>query len=274
MEYLRKLPVRSIANRLVPLIVGFVLVGAAILKAHRLLTDGSDFPGGLASHLVLIEAELLVGLTLFFAIQLNLVRIAALALFAIFLVAALWQGFAGAQSCACLGKLEVHPWIMAGLDVCVLGVLWFWKPDCASDSTRAYRWCLFLGCCGFPALLPILILTEREQVRAESRLVASRSQEDLGDVPQGKIREFELFMKNAHDREITVNAVETSCPCLKAQGLPWRFSAGEGRSVRFRLDLAERSEFTGSLLLEAKGKAGARAEAFRVHIKVQVVAGE
>src|SRR5262245_40391734 len=123
MHYLRVLPGAGAASRLVPLVVGVLVIGAALFKAHGALTDPSSsniYPGGLLFQLVLIEVELFVGLALFFAIRLSVMRLATLALFAAFLVVALYQGIAGARSCACLGSVEMDPWIMASLDACVL----------------------------------------------------------------------------------------------------------------------------------------------------------
>src|SRR5438034_877093 len=211
---LRNLPGASTVNRLVPVVVGSLLVGAALLKADRLLTESP------ASHtylfeLLLIEVELFLGLAMVLAIRLHLLRLAALLLFAAFAIAAFVQAVAGARSCACLGRLEANPWIMASLDLCVLAILWWWKPIATSSSTQSLRGALFLGCCAFPALLPFLILSERGQVRADSGLVISPSQEDLGDVLQGATREFALFLKNPHERAVSVYEVESSCPCLQ-----------------------------------------------------------
>jgi hypothetical protein len=275
MQWLRTVFGVSTVNRLVPVVVAVVLVGAALFKIHGALTGPSDFrrdPRGVLFQLLLIEVELLVGLALFFAIRPSLMRVAALGLFAVFLVAALLQAFAGARSCACLGRTEVAPWIMASLDACILVVLWYWKPVCPSASTRPFRWALFLGCCAFPALLPFLILGERGPERAYPGLVIARSEEDLGDVLQGATRAFELILRNPHAQEITVNAVESSCPCLHAQGLPWRFSAGEERSVKLKLELQNEPGFSGRLLLEVRGKA-AKTEAFHAQVKVRVVPG-
>jgi hypothetical protein len=229
------------------------------------------FPGGVWSQLILIEVELVVGLALLFAIRLDWMRVAGLALFAVFLVAAGFQAIAGARSCACLGRLEINPWVMVTLDSCILAVLWFWKPRCADQSTRSFRWALFLGCCAFPAMLPYVILNERGQARGYPGLVLSRSPEDLGDVLQGQTRVFELFLENPHDREVTVYEIESSCPCLHARGLPWHFSAREGRSVPLQLDLAREPDFSGRLLLEVRGKAGLKTEAFRARVMVRVV---
>jgi hypothetical protein len=269
----RKILGAETVNGCVPIIVGTLLIGAGFLKADRAFTDVSDRYTFLF-RLGLIELEIVLGLVLVFAVWPRVSRLAALVVFAGFAAAAFVQAVAGVRSCACLGRVEASPWIMGVLDLCVLAILWLWKPLPAPDVIRTKRFNVFLGCCAFPVLLPVLILSENLQLRSQVELVVSEHKGDLDNVMQGEEAEFKLYLKNPHEHEITVYELDSTCPCLRAKDLPWSFGPGRGRFVELRFDSRDEPNFSGKLRLEFSGKTADKRDAFRATVNVRVLEWE
>ena len=97
--------------RLVVMMLGLVLVLAAVLKGQSLLTTPpTGFVDSLWLNIARVEAEFLLGLWLFSGLYPGKARYATLGAFGIFAVVALANGVNGAESCGCFGTVEVSPW--------------------------------------------------------------------------------------------------------------------------------------------------------------------
>jgi hypothetical protein len=251
----------------IPLLIGAVLVAAALLKAFSLWTKEISEAGLLGSPWFLagvIDAELLIGLALLVGIQPVLARTAARLLFSAFLGLALSKALAGAKSCACLGSIPVQPWLMSVLDLGALAVIWSWKPSENRLQVSRRTSAMFLGV----ALLPLSLLGARDS-DSYPRLLTSTPTVDLGATVQGQRREFLLHLRNPHDRPVVITQIESSCPCLTARDLPWSCFPGEESSQSLVLDLAKQPDFSGPLLITAKGFSG-RNTVLQTEVQVQV----
>lgn len=104
-------------------IVGFLLVGAAGLKAAQLIADplvSATPPGGPVVLQLQVVAELAVGAMALSGVYWRQLRLVAAVLFAGFAGYSLYLAVSGATSCGCFGELKVHPWWTFALDLAVL----------------------------------------------------------------------------------------------------------------------------------------------------------
>ena len=104
----------KIANRVVMYIAGAVLVIAAVLKIHQLLTEpiiSKGFWESWAFFVIQIPLELGLGIWLLSGLFRKAAWLIAVLSFALFIVVTLHQGLTGVTSCGCFGKVVVNPWI-------------------------------------------------------------------------------------------------------------------------------------------------------------------
>ena len=149
-------PHPRLAATCLPRFVGIVFLCAGILKGYDLLTGTSSLSGILGLALLpylLIEVELTLGLTLLFNIRPHLSRPVTLVLLAFFLCWNVTRDQRCSGKCACLGQIEVHPWIMASMDVVLFAIIWQWRPSkelklMTSPLLDLLRTCLFLASLG------------------------------------------------------------------------------------------------------------------------------
>ena len=100
----------------------FFSVVTKALSPHSLLAFSSAYDVPLGLTLVLVEAELALGLLLVFRTG-NAPRIFGALVFLIFGCVAISLGVAGVSSCGCFGDVKVNPWITATIDFVVFGLL-------------------------------------------------------------------------------------------------------------------------------------------------------
>ncbi len=261
-------------QRLIPFIVGSVLLTAALLKAHAIWSDSSfssAISGSTLFQVVLVEAELACGLALWFGLSPRVTRYAALLMFACFLGAALSQVFSGARSCACFGKVEFHPWLAVALDGGMLILLW-WAPRRLDNAAPRILSSSYLHAIHFGVLL-IFPATLFAIGRSENypRVNGSPAIVDLRSLQQGGRRTFAMRLRNPHAKEVTIRHVNSSCRCLKANGLPWTVAPFQEKTVEYVLDLAEEPEFVGRLLIDFRGRTWDEATTFAATVQVSVV---
>lgn len=117
---------------IIPLLAGGVLVVAGFLKAHDLafreVGDGPWFASRAVQSLV-IMAELLLGCWLWTGWLATLSRRVAMIAFVAFFELALHTALLGERTCGCLGRLDVSPWLMVGMDAMAVGLLLAWEPS-------------------------------------------------------------------------------------------------------------------------------------------------
>lgn len=89
------------------------------------------------------------------------------------------------------------------------------------------------------ALLAIGLLTGVVLVScggATPEIELAESQTDLGAVPNGEIRTFEIPVRNLGGGELVIEAVSTSCGCTTADITPSVIPAGENGLLTIRFD--------------------------------------
>ena len=120
-------PVATVAGRdgwlplrVVSVLLGVLLVFAAVLKTHQMATEPIVGGGLFESRWFLaaaVQYELLLG---FWLISGQFPRAAwwvALGTFGVFAVVAAAKGVAGEESCGCFGRVSVNPWLTLTIDV-------------------------------------------------------------------------------------------------------------------------------------------------------------
>jgi hypothetical protein len=216
----------------IPRGVGVLLLVAAVLKAYAAASNSSISQSLFVSprlELLLIEAELILGAWLVLGVGQTLSVPVACAFFAALLAVAVYQGWTGQTSCGCLGRLQVHPWTMAGVDaLALLGLLASFTISLSSKQTangHSWRRCLLAT----PALIittVLLVLTFHPQ---GVRLLARLSGEslllrpfvsDLGEGQPGEWRVFEVEIINFSDRAVQIIDGSAHCACRTLDDLP------------------------------------------------------
>ena len=255
--------VRTVWQRYLDVGLGAVLVLAGALKGQQLLTDPSVGRATGFPREVLIGAavfELAFGCWLLAGLYRRLSRWIALAWFTCLAAVALAQALGGAPSCACLGELHTHPWLMFSFDVVAVAALWMWSPNGHISQWRLPT-TLCLSLIPAAALLGLAAPPRNQPIFAEI---------DLGDIMQGGQKQQSFQVRNDSGALVEVNAIETSCPCASIRLDRTAVPAGELLSGNVTLDLRRKPEFVGDLAIEAKGLTRRGHMAFALVIRAQV----
>ncbi len=122
----------KIANRIVMTLAGAILIVAALLKSHQLLTEPILADGFWESWLffvIQIPLELALGIWLMSGLFRKAAWLAGLFAFAVFIGVTLFKAIAGWESCGCFGKIHVDPWItFFAVDIPFFLVLAIFRP--------------------------------------------------------------------------------------------------------------------------------------------------
>jgi hypothetical protein len=108
-----------------------VAEAASPVWRHALRPLGLPFASARWFALVLVEAELLVGIWLMSGVARGACRFAAISIFSAFALASLILIVFGAESCGCFGKVAVSPWFALVIDVVALAGILLWQPQSA-----------------------------------------------------------------------------------------------------------------------------------------------
>jgi thiol-disulfide isomerase/thioredoxin len=104
----------KIANQIVAVVAGLVLIVASVLKIHQLLTEPIISKGFWESWLffvIQIPLEMGLGIWLVCGLFRKAAWMLAVLAFGLFIAVTLQKGLIGAESCGCFGTVEVNPWI-------------------------------------------------------------------------------------------------------------------------------------------------------------------
>mgnify|MGYP005849558541 CR=1 FL=1 len=118
----------------VRILVGALLITAALLKGYQLATEPVRGNGLFASRgflIAVVEIELLLGLTLCSGLAPWHTWLTGLLCFGCFFAVSLYKAVSGELSCGCFGKWAVNPWYTATLDLAVVASLLWWRPGAA-----------------------------------------------------------------------------------------------------------------------------------------------
>ncbi len=129
---------RFSVNDIVLKVLGFLLLTAAVLKGHELLTvpaANRDFWSWRPFLIFQVEFELALGIWLLSGVLKRLAWLAALTCFSLFCCVTLYKGLIGATSCGCFGRIHVNPWItLAMIDLPAAVLLWALRPAMVSAN--------------------------------------------------------------------------------------------------------------------------------------------
>lgn len=121
-----------IANQIITVVTGLVLIVAAVLKIHQLLTEPIISKGFWESwefFLIQIPLELGLGIWLVCGLFRKAAWMLAVLAFGLFILVTLHKGLMGAESCGCFGRVKVNPWItFSAIDIPLFLGLVIFRP--------------------------------------------------------------------------------------------------------------------------------------------------
>ena len=120
------------ANNIVLKILGLLLLTAAVLKGHELLTTpmaNADIWTNRNFMIFQVEFELALGIWLLSGLFKRAAWLVTLGCFVLFFGVTLYKGITGAASCGCFGNVHVNPWItLFAIDLPAVVLLAIFRP--------------------------------------------------------------------------------------------------------------------------------------------------
>jgi uncharacterized membrane protein YphA (DoxX/SURF4 family) len=106
-------------HRILSFFLGLVLLLAAFLKGHEILTQpvGDGWSGSVALQTAWVLVEVSLGLFLASGLFPRAARFVGAGLFLFLSLFALRGAAAGAESCGCFGQVRMNPWLVFGSDI-------------------------------------------------------------------------------------------------------------------------------------------------------------
>jgi len=130
--------VRIAGYDVVRIVLGLVLLSAALLKGHQLATEPVAETGLLTSRWFLIgvvEFELVFGLWLWLGLYPRRTWQLALLCFSTFGCVTLYKALSGEATCGCFGRVPVNPWYTLVLDLAAVTALLRWRPARGAETS-------------------------------------------------------------------------------------------------------------------------------------------
>jgi hypothetical protein len=159
---LKRIPISTWVTSL----LGLVLLVAAVLKCHQLITGyvpGRTFLLSRWFQTLTVEIELALGLWLISGFYRNLAARVGLGFFALLAAASAYLILAGEECCGCLGRLAVNPWFSFVFDLIAVCSLWLLPASLSGGvgfHTRP-NWATGVVAC-FCFLAPFLLVASPE----------------------------------------------------------------------------------------------------------------
>jgi thiol-disulfide isomerase/thioredoxin len=133
---------RPSASDIVLKVLGILLLVAAVLKGHELLTvpvANTDLWSWRPFLIFQVECELALGIWLVSGLLKRLAWLGALGCFSLFCCVTLYKGLTGAASCGCFGTIHVSPWItLFAIDLPALASLGLFRPRTPFVPSRSF----------------------------------------------------------------------------------------------------------------------------------------
>ncbi len=101
-------------------------------------------------------------------------------------------------------------------------------------------------------------------------LVVSPDPIVLGVLPDDRPARFHLALSNPGPEAVTIERVESSCPCIRADALPVTVPTGGASRLDLTFDPAEEPGFAGALAVDLTGYGAGGAEVFGAQIRLEV----
>ena len=92
---------------------------------------------------------------------------------------------------------------------------------------------------------------------------------DFGVIGWGETIERSLSVRNMRTDSLTLERVETSCPCVSVSALPVRIGLGEAAILRVRFDPTSDPDFEGPLSAQVTGFLASGEIAFRTEVRLR-----
>jgi hypothetical protein len=93
----------------------------------------------------------------------------------------------------------------------------------------------------------------------------------LGNLVPGQDSSRVVLVRNRTSAPVTIDRLETSCPCISAKATPSRVESGGLALVTVKYDSAEDPEFTGTLAVECSGLSSSGELLFRFRVDLTVL---
>lgn len=141
----RALVGRIVRSPAVPILVGVVVLLAAMLKAHHAATadmPATSFLNTRWFKICTVLFELAFGLWLVSGFYQRITRWLAIGVFAGLFEISLYLHLVDAPTCGCFGRLNVLPWQAMLLDLLCIALLFAWQPGKDLETIRHRRWLL------------------------------------------------------------------------------------------------------------------------------------
>jgi thiol-disulfide isomerase/thioredoxin len=164
-------------NNIILKVLGLLLLAAAVLKGHELLTTpmaNTDIWSNRYFLIFQVEFELALGIWLLSGLFRRAAWLVVLGCFTLFCCVTLYKGLTGAASCGCFGKVHVNPWVtLFAIDLPAVVSLLLFRPTLAKqDILNLTHWlgprptlaqfCVvfLLGLSAVAVSSPVLLLNE------------------------------------------------------------------------------------------------------------------
>jgi hypothetical protein len=226
---------RAVAHRIIPAVLGLLLLSAAVLKLRGQPDSALEQNMILFSPRVrfaAVEAEALLGLWLLAGWARRAAWFVALVFFLVLAATSLYLGLIGQSSCDCFGRIHVSPWAALLLDlVCLVALTLCCPPLCAAEAPADGRWrreALTIAA-GAGALLTVglgavlLAADSPGAVLARLRgevLFVDPIVSDLGSAVPGQTHNFMVHVHNRSDRTVKILGGTSTCSCVTTEDLP------------------------------------------------------
>jgi len=146
-----------------------------------------------------------------------------------------------------------------------------------SRSNRLLLWtaCIFAACA-----LSILGSSTPNHTPPPSNLASSSGQLfpleispdpiDLGVIRAGESVRATLQLRNTRDEPLTLERIETTCPCVEVASVPLRINPGERQAMSVSFDSSSEPKFVGALRIDMTGFDKGGRCAFKARVAVEV----
>jgi hypothetical protein len=124
-------------------VLGFILLVAALLKGHELLTvpvAGKDLWSWRPFLILTVEFEFALSIWLLSGLLKKAAWLASLLCFSLFSTITLYKAVTGAASCGCFGSVRVNPWItLFAIDLPAVIALSIFRPKLSFPPVLSFR---------------------------------------------------------------------------------------------------------------------------------------
>jgi hypothetical protein len=175
---------KKVLNQAILKVLGILLLAAAVLKGHELLTTpmaNTDIWSNRYFLIFQVEFELALSIWLLSGLFRRAAWLVVLGCFTLFCCVTLYKGLTGAASCGCFGKVHVNPWVtLFAIDLPAVVSLLLFRPTLEKqDILKLTQWlgprptfmqfCIvvLIGLSAVAVSSPVLLLNEPKLVTSQ-----------------------------------------------------------------------------------------------------------